>query len=74
MKLTGKRLQYAYLLVAEGKMTDEAIAKHLKVSVATLAARKRTPYFIGRVQEFRSLLEMSGPSQNGVDVPSGPAE
>ena len=58
MKLTGKKLQYAYLLVAEGKMSDSEIAKYLKIPLRSLAVCKERPYFAKRVREFQSLLNL----------------
>lgn len=53
----GTRLQMIYWLTANGELTDEEIAKHLKVKIRPLEKCKERPYFNRRVEEMRAVLE-----------------
>lgn len=48
----------AQVLVAEGKMTDREIAKHLEIPVMALASWKVKPYFKSMVKHIQSTLEL----------------
>src|SRR5260370_2923659 len=48
-KLMGIRLQMAFLLVAEGALTDQQIAIALRIKSRTLEEAKERPYFSRRV-------------------------
>jgi hypothetical protein len=56
----GKKLQMAYLLLAEGKLTDDEVAARLGVRRRTLEEAKQRPYFERRIEEIRSVISRSG--------------
>ena len=55
-RLMGKKLQMAYLLLAEGKLTDDEVAARLGVRRRTLEEAKQRPYFERRIEEIRSVI------------------
>jgi hypothetical protein len=64
--IRGVRLQMAIKLVAEQSLTDDEIAKRLRVRLGTLEELKRDPLFAKRVDDTRHGL----PTQQ---IYSGPA-
>ena len=56
-KLMGIRLQMAFLLVAEGALTDQQIAIALRIKSRTLEEARERPYFSRRVEEMQLALK-----------------
>jgi hypothetical protein len=56
-RLRGRKLQIAMLLVAEGKMSDREIARHVRVKLRTFNITRGQPFFNKRVDEIRAELQ-----------------
>ena len=54
-RMRGEQLQKAMALVAEGKLSDDEIAKQLHVRLSALKEAMREPYFSRRVEEMQSM-------------------
>lgn len=57
--MRGIQLQKAMALVAEGKLSDDEIAKQLHVRLTALEKTMDEPYFARRVEEMRSVPQPS---------------
>ena len=53
--MRGLQLQTAMALVAEGKLSDDEIAKKLGVRLSALEEAMDEPYFTRRVEEMRPV-------------------
>jgi hypothetical protein len=54
----GLKMQVVYRLVAEGELTDAAIAKNLGVSLKTLQKVKARPGFAAQVEKEREAIKL----------------
>ena len=61
--MRGVQLQTAMALVAEGKLSDDEIAKVLHVRLSALEQAMAEPYFARRVEEMRSAPRPSEKKQ-----------
>jgi hypothetical protein len=57
--LRGEKLQLAMRMLAEGKMSDEAIAKRLHVKGKMLQAVRDLPFFERRADQIREELNQN---------------
>ncbi len=54
-RMRGIQLREAMALVAEGKLSDDEIAKLLHVRLSALEQAMKEPYFTRRVEEMQSI-------------------